>query len=124
MSKIGTFVHLKIDAKNPIIVLQRVAFQLRKSGWCHTLFYFTEVIAMKRIKAACICQTLHFQLKEDMGHEYAVKMVKEEVSRYKASLERSRTKYRILKEETLNDGSILIEIKKQYNMSPVGDYLN
>lgn len=79
---------------------------------------------MKRIKAACIFQTLHFQLKEDMGHEYAVKMVKEEVSRYKASLERSHTKYKILKEETLNDGSILIEIKKQYNMSPVGDYLN
>ena len=53
---------------------------------------------MKRIKAACICQTLQFQLKEDMGHEYAVKMVKEEVSRYKASLERSHTKYKILKE--------------------------
>ena len=23
---------------------------------------------MKRIKAACICQTLHFQLKEDLEH--------------------------------------------------------
>lgn len=22
---------------------------------------------MKRVKAACICQTLHFQLKEDVG---------------------------------------------------------
>ena len=30
---------------------------------------------MKRIKAACICQTLHFMLKEDTGHDYAVKVV-------------------------------------------------
>ncbi len=29
---------------------------------------------MKRVKAACICQTLHFMLKEDLGHDYAVKM--------------------------------------------------
>ena len=31
---------------------------------------------MKRIKEACICQTLHFMLKEDVGHDYAVKIVK------------------------------------------------
>ena len=30
---------------------------------------------MKRIKAACLCQTLHFQLKEDLEHDYAVKAV-------------------------------------------------
>ena len=30
---------------------------------------------MKRVKAACICQTLHFQLKEDVGHDYAVSLV-------------------------------------------------
>lgn len=29
---------------------------------------------MKRIKAACICQTLHFQLKEDVAHDYAVQL--------------------------------------------------
>ena len=27
---------------------------------------------MKRVKAACICQTLHFMLKDDLGHDYAV----------------------------------------------------
>ncbi len=32
---------------------------------------------MKRVKAACICQTLHFMLKDDLGHDYAVKLVKE-----------------------------------------------
>ena len=35
---------------------------------------------MKRIKAACICQTLHFMLKENVGHDYALKLVQEEVS--------------------------------------------
>ncbi|SDF62215.1 hypothetical protein SAMN04487889_1333 [Eubacterium pyruvativorans] len=33
---------------------------------------------MKRVKAACICQTLHFMLKDDLGHDYAVKLVKED----------------------------------------------
>lgn len=79
---------------------------------------------MKRVKAACITQTLHFQLKEDLGHDYAIQMVKEEVERYKRQLDRSGTKYRILSETTQTDGSILIEIKKQYNTSPVGNYLD
>lgn len=38
---------------------------------------------MKRVKAACICQTLHFMLKEDVAHDAAVKLVKEEVVQYK-----------------------------------------
>ena len=79
---------------------------------------------MKRVKAACICQTLHFILKDDLGHDYAVKLVKEEVEKYKASLGRNRTKYKIVSEETQSDGSVMIKIIKQYNMSPVGDYLD
>lgn len=79
---------------------------------------------MKRVKAACICQTLHFMLKDDLGHDYAVKLVKEEVEKYKASLEKNRTKYKIVSEETQPDGSVMIKIIKQYNTSPVGDYLD
>lgn len=79
---------------------------------------------MKRVKAACITQTLHFQLKEDLGHDYAVKCVQEEVARYKSQLDKSGTKYRILSEEAQADGSIIIEIKKQYNTAPVGNYLD
>jgi hypothetical protein len=79
---------------------------------------------MKRIKAACIKQMLHFMLKEDLGHDDARKMVQEEVKRYKAGLDRNRTKYRIISEKELEDGSIMIEIIKQYNTSPVGDYLD
>lgn len=79
---------------------------------------------MKRVKAACITQTLHFMLKEDFGHEYAVKLVQEEVAKYKRQLDKSGTKYRILSETRQDDDSIIIEIKKQYNTSPVGTYLD
>lgn len=79
---------------------------------------------MKRVKAACIHQTLHFMLKEDCEKEYALALVKEEVERYKKQLVKTGTKYRILSEDTLEDGSVMIEIKKQYNTSPVGNYLD
>lgn len=79
---------------------------------------------MKRVKAACITQTLHFMLKEDLGHDYAVRMVQEEVARYKEHLNKTGTKYKILSEKVESDGSVIIEIKKQYNTSPVGNYLD
>lgn len=78
---------------------------------------------MKRVKEACICQTLHFMLKEDIDHEYAVKLVMDEIEKYKASLEKSRTQYKIVSEDAQPDGSVIIKIIKQYNTSPVGDYL-
>lgn len=78
---------------------------------------------MKRVKAACITQTLHFLLKEDLEHDYAVKMVDEEVKKYKNHLERNRIQYKILSEERQEDGSFMIEIIKQYNTTPVGKYL-
>lgn len=79
---------------------------------------------MKRIKEACICQTLHFMLKEDTARDYAVRLVREELEKYKASLERTRTKYRIVEEKEQPDGSVIIKIIKQYNTAPVGSYLD
>ena len=79
---------------------------------------------MKRVKAACICQTLHFMLKEDVGHDYAVKLVKEEVEHYKRNLERNHTQYKIVDESEQQDGSVLLKVIKQYNNSPVGNYLD
>ena len=79
---------------------------------------------MKRIKAACITQTLCFSNHDGETTEYAKKMIVQECEKYKAQLEKSGTKYRILSEKTNEDGSIVMEIKKQYNTSPVGDYLN
>ena len=79
---------------------------------------------MKRVKAACICQTLHFMLKEDAEHSWAVKQVEQEVEHYKKTLDRNRTKYRIVEQTTQPDGSIMLKVIKQYNSSPVGDYLD
>ena len=79
---------------------------------------------MKRIKAACICQTLHFMLKEDVAHDWAVKQVEQDVENYKRTLERNRTRYKIVEQATQPDGSVIMKVIKQSNASPVGDYLN
>ena len=46
---------------------------------------------MKRVKAACICQTLHFELKDGIEHNWAVRQVEQEVEQYKKRLESNRT---------------------------------
>lgn len=79
---------------------------------------------MKRIQAACICQTLHFMLKEDAEHDWAVRQVAQEVEDYKRRLERNRTQYRITEQTTQPDGFIVLKVIKQYNASPVGSYLD
>lgn len=78
---------------------------------------------MKRIKAACICQTLRFLPKDGLPHQTAAELVEEEVRLYQASLKRSGTRYRIVDKATQPDGSVELKIIKQYNQSPVGDYL-
>lgn len=79
---------------------------------------------MKRVKAACICQTLHFMLKEDVGHDDAVMQVEQELEHYKKNLERNHIQYKITEQTNQPDGSIIIKVIKQYNSSPVGDYLD
>lgn len=78
---------------------------------------------MKRVKAACLQQILHFQLKEGIEHDLAVQAVQNEVAHYKAQLEHNRTAYKIDEETVQPDGSILIRIRKQYNTVSTGDYL-
>jgi hypothetical protein len=79
---------------------------------------------MKRVKYACLEQTLHFMLKEDgISHDAAVRTVKEEVADYKKQLEQSRTKYRIVGEIVESDESVVLKIKKQYAGYECGDYL-
>ena len=79
---------------------------------------------MKRIKEACLLQTIHFQLKEDLEHDPAVQAVRAEVEHYKTQLDRSRTRYQITEEAEQPDGSILIHIKKQYNNPSCGAYMD
>ena len=72
---------------------------------------------MKRVKAACILQTLAFSQKDDAGftREQALQMNREEVNRYQNSLKRTNTRYQILDEAEQEDGSVLIHVRKQYN---------
>lgn len=72
---------------------------------------------MKRVKAACIQQTLVFLQKEDCGltKDQILRLNREEVQRYKQSLDRTRTRYQIVGEEEQPDGSIVLRVRKQYN---------
>ncbi len=79
---------------------------------------------MKRVKSACICQTLHFLTKDDVGREQAAKLVKNEVETYKATLGHSGTKYKIIEETVQPDNSVIVKIIKQYNQTDVGTYLD
>ena len=79
---------------------------------------------MKRIKSACICQTIHFMLKDGISNEFSKRQVLAEVENYKKTLEKNRTQHKIVEETVQDDGSVIIKIIKQYNVSPVGDYLN
>ena len=79
---------------------------------------------MKRVKAACICQTLHFMLKEDAAQDQVAEQVRQEVEQYKRKLDRKRTQYKIVDETVQPDGSIILKVIKQYNANAVGDYLD
>lgn len=72
---------------------------------------------MKRVKAACILQTLIFSQKPEncYSKERALKINKEEVEHYKASLERAKTRYQIVDMSEQEDGSVVIRVRKQYN---------
>lgn len=78
---------------------------------------------MKRIKAACLEQTVHFSLKDGTASEAGRQQVRREYEVYKAQLERNKTPYKILEESEQPDGSLIIRIKRQNNTQPVGDYL-
>ena len=79
---------------------------------------------MKRIKASCLEQTIHFMLKEDSPHDEALQFVKAEYEHYLAQLERNRTQYRILEKTEQPDGSLLVKLKKQYNSYDCTPYMN
>ena len=82
---------------------------------------------MKHVKAACILQTLVFAQKTDCGltREQQLKVNHDEVSRYKATMDRSRTRYQITEETEQADGSVLVRARKQYNdKADVSEYFN
>lgn len=79
---------------------------------------------MKQIQSACLEQTIHFQLRDDIPQEQAVHDVQHELESYKVQLARKRTKYKIVEEAQQPDGSVLLKIKKQYNRYDCGHYMD
>ena len=82
---------------------------------------------MKRVKAACIYQTLVFSQKSELGlsKERALRLNREEYERYKTGLERTRTRYMIVDSAETDDGSIVVKVRKQYNDKiDVAEYFN
>lgn len=82
---------------------------------------------MKRVKSACILQTLVFAQKPELelSKERALKVNHEEFDHYKASLERAKTKYQIDSAADQEDGSLIVRVRKQYNdKADVSEYFN
>jgi len=72
---------------------------------------------MKRVKAACILQTLVFMQKEDgfMSKDQILSMNRQEVKRYKDTMDRTHTRHQIVSEDEQADGPIIVRVRKQYN---------
>ena len=72
---------------------------------------------MKRVKAACILQTLVFRQKEDcgLGRNSILETNRREFEHYKQTLERTHTRYQIAGVEEQGNGSIIVHVRKQYN---------
>ncbi|MBT2765054.1 hypothetical protein [Paenibacillus sp. ISL-20] len=79
---------------------------------------------MKRVLYACVEQTIHFRLKEEVELDVAAKAVRGELEDFKAGLERKRKKYKIIEEVNQPDGSIIVKLKRQYNDYNCSTYLD
>lgn len=82
---------------------------------------------MKRVQAACILQTLVFQQKDDvyLSKDKKIALNKSEVEKYKASLEKNRTRFQIVEETEQPDGAVLVRVRKQYNdRTDVAEYFD
>lgn len=79
---------------------------------------------MKRIKSACLLQTICFQARDEYDSAFNRQQVQKEYEAYKALMNRRGTKFKILEEKVLDNGSIVIKLKKQNNQQPIGDYFD
>ncbi len=79
---------------------------------------------MKRVKAACLEQTIQFTQKDAFPSEYSRQQIRREYESYREHLDRNKTPYKIIDEQEQPDGSLIVKIKRQNNTQPVGEYLN
>ena len=72
---------------------------------------------MKRIQSSAVFQTVLFSQKPENGYsrDEAFKINNVEVEHYTQKMDRTRTRYKIVKREEQVDGSIILWVRKQYN---------
>lgn len=75
------------------------------------------VLTLKRVRSACIFQTLVFGQKAEFGYsrERALAINREELKKYKEALDKGGTRYRITEETEDAEGSVIVKIRKEYN---------
>ena len=72
---------------------------------------------MKRVKSACILQTLVFMQKEDCGlsKNSILEANRRDFEHYKQTMDRTHTRYQIVSCDEQEDGSLIVRVRKQYN---------
>ena len=72
---------------------------------------------MKRVKAACIMQTLVFAQQEDCGlsRNSIPDANRREFEYYKQTMDRTHTRYQVVSCDEQEDGSLIVRVLKQYN---------
>ena len=72
---------------------------------------------MKRIQSSAVFQTVLFSQKPENGYsrDEALKIKNAEDENYTQKMDRTRTRYKIVKREEQVDGSIILWVRKQYN---------
>ena len=77
---------------------------------------------MKRVKSACLYQTLSFLLDPNVSKEEALKKVAYEIANYKANVDGSNIQ--ILNETENPDGSVEIQVRKKVSGYSIGNYFD
>ena len=72
---------------------------------------------MKRVKAACILQTLVFTQKDGafLSKSAVLDANRRGIQRYFSGMDRTHTRYQIVSQKEQDDGSIVVRVRKQYN---------
>lgn len=78
---------------------------------------------MKRVRSAMLQQVLCFVLSDKLTHDEAVRASAKEADDYLARLERAGTAHRVLSRSVDKDGATVLEVRRQYNSTPTGDYI-
>ncbi len=76
-----------------------------------------EAVTMKRITSACLEQTIRFDTYNDANPQ-------EDLKRFLELMDRKNTKYQVVEQNRMDDGSIIIRLKKQYNAYRTDGYID